>query len=160
MTATATLTIYARDYLLDDPRVNPTARRKFKAVLADVRGYGLPLFVWEVYRSRERQRALYAQGRTNQQLLEAGYTPEEIAKYRAMGFTSIRPVVTHARTPRYHGRGRAMDCCWLVDGKPSWNVPEEWWQTYGRAAKAHGLKWGGDWKKIKDKAHVQWEGQE
>ena len=152
------LTIYSRDYLLDDQRVNATARRKFKAVLADVRGRGLPLLVWEVFRTSEQQRALYAQGRTNEELLKAGYTPEEIARYRMQGYTSIKPIVTHARTPRYHGTGRAMDCCWLVDGKPTWNVPEEWWETYGRAAEAHGLKWGGRWK-MRDLPHVQYEGE-
>jgi len=158
MTATKQWTVTARDYLLDDQRVNATARRKFKAVLADVRGHGLPLLVWEVIRTREQQRALYAQGRTNEELLKVGYTPEEIALYRMQGYTSIKPVVTNLRTPRYHGTGRAMDCCWLVNGAPSWNVPNEWWETYGRAAEAHGLVWGGRWR-MRDLPHVQWEGE-
>ena len=51
-----------------------------------------------------------------------------------------------------------MDCCWLVDGKPTWNVPNEWWETYGRAAEAHGLVWGGRWR-MRDLPHVQWEGE-
>jgi len=51
-----------------------------------------------------------------------------------------------------------MDCCWLVDGKPTWNVPNEWWETYGRAAEAHGLTWGGRWK-MRDLPHVQYEGE-
>lgn len=155
-TKTKQLTLTSRDHLLDDPRVHPTAREKFKAVLKDVRGHGLPLFVWEVYRSREQQRALYAQGRTNAELLKVGYTPEEIARYRAQGYLASKPVVTKILNPRYHGTGRAMDCCWLIQGKLSWNAPAEWWQKYGSAAKAHGLKWGGDWK-MKDYAHVQWE---
>jgi peptidoglycan L-alanyl-D-glutamate endopeptidase CwlK len=148
-----------RDHLLDDERVHPIARRKFKAVLQDVRGHGLPLLVWEVYRSRERQRMLYAQGRTDAQLLKAGYTMQEIERYRAAGYTASKPKVTHAKTPRYHGRGLAMDCCWLVNGKPTWDVDMDWWQTYGRAAKAHGLVWGGDWK-MKDLPHVQYEPKE
>jgi len=147
-----------RDNLLNDPRVHPVAKRKFQAVLADVRSKGLPLLVWEVYRSREQQRALYAQGRTDAELRKAGFSDEEIAKYRKQGYLSTKPVVTNLRTPRYHGTGRAMDCCWLLDGKPTWNVPEEWWNTYGRAAEAHGLTWGGRWK-MRDLPHVQYEGE-
>ena len=158
MTAKKQWTVTARDHLLDDPRVNPAARRKFKAVLAHVRGRGLPLLVWEVYRSREQQRALYAQGRTNAELLKVGYTPEEIATYRAQGYLASKPVVTKILNPRYHGTGRAMDCCWLVDGKPTWNVDMSWWEMYGRAAEAHALKWGGRWK-MRDLPHVQYEGE-
>ena len=76
-------TVTIRDNLLNDPRVNATARQKFRAVLADVRSKGLPLLVWEVYRSREQQRALYAQGRTDAELRKAGFTDDEITKYRS-----------------------------------------------------------------------------
>lgn len=156
MTAVKTISVTSRDHLLNDPRVNAIARRKFLAVLQDVRGHGLPLLVWEVYRSREKQRALYAQGRSDEQLRKAGYTDSELKLYRVWGYTADKPIVTKIINPRYHGAGRAMDCCWLVNNKPTWDVPMEWWQTYGRAAKAHGLVWGGDWK-MKDLAHVQLE---
>jgi hypothetical protein len=151
-------TVTIRDNLLNDPRVNATAKRKFQAVLNDVRSKGLPLLVWEVYRSREQQRALYAQGRTDAELRKVGYTDEEIVQYRKQGYLSSKPQVTKILNPRYHGTGRAMDCCWLVGGAPTWNVPEEWWQTYGRAAEAHGLVWGGRWT-MRDMAHVQYEGE-
>jgi hypothetical protein len=153
-----TWTLTIRDNLLSDPRVNATARQKFRAVLNDVRSKGLPLLVWEVFRSREQQRALYAQGRTDAELRKAGFSDDEITKYRKQGYLSTKPVVTNLRTPRYHGTGRAMDCCWLLDGKPTWNVPEEWWNTYGRAAEAYGLTWGGRWK-MRDLPHVQYEGE-
>ena len=153
-----TWTVTTRDNLLNDPRVNPTARRKFQAVLNDVRSKGLPLIVWEVYRSREQQRALYAQGRTDAELRKAGFSDDEITKYRKQGYLSTKPIVTGMLNPKYHGTGRAMDCCWLVDGKPTWNVLEEWWNTYGRAAEAHGLTWGGRWK-MRDLPHVQYEGE-
>lgn len=150
------MTITSRDFLLNDPRVNAVARRKFLAVLADVRGHGLPLVVWEVYRSREKQRALYAQGRSDDQLLRVGYTRDELKLYRSWGYTPNKPIITKIINPRYHGTGRAMDCCWLVDGKLTWNVEQDWWQTYGSSAKAHELTWGGDWK-MRDLTHVQLE---
>lgn len=148
-----------RDALLYHPYVNPTARRKFEAVLQDVRGHGLPLVVWEVYRSREKQRALYAQGRSDEVLRKIGYADWEIKRYREWGYTVDKPVVTKILNPTFHGTGRAMDCCWLVNGKPTWNVLLEWWHTYGSAAKAHGLTWGGDWK-MRDYAHVQYDKKE
>ncbi|MEI6513647.1 MAG: M15 family metallopeptidase [bacterium] len=117
-----------RDMLLDDNRLSAEAKRKFLAVLKDVRSKGLPLLVWEVYRSPAKQLKLFIKG------------------------------LTRLRFPKWHGNGRAMDCCWLVDGKPTWNVPQEWWQTYGKAVRAHGLIWGGDWK-TRDCPHAQWEGK-
>lgn len=149
-----TISITDRDKLLDDPRVHPDARRKFRAVLQDVRGHGLPLVVWEVYRSKEQQRMYYAQGRTDAMLLARGFTAEEIQKARKRGFTADKPVITKLVNPQYHGLGLAMDCCWLVEGKYTWSVPTDWWETYGRAAKAHGLEWGGDWK-MRDLPHIQ-----
>jgi len=127
-------------------------------VLQDVRGHGQPLLVWEVFRSREQQRALYAQGRTDAELRKVGYSDDEIIQYRKQGYLSSKSVVTKILNPKYHGTGRAMDCCWLVDDKPTWDVPDEWWQTYGQAAEAHGLKWGGRWR-MRDLPHVQYEGE-
>jgi peptidoglycan L-alanyl-D-glutamate endopeptidase CwlK len=153
-----TWTVTSRDNLLNDPRVHHVARQKFRAVLADVRGKGLPLLVWEVFRSREQQRALYAQGRTDAELRRVGYSDEEIVQYRKQGYLSTKPIVTKLLNPKYHGTGRAMDCCWLVDGAPTWNVSADWWETYGRAAETHGLTWGGRWR-MRDLSHVQYEGE-
>jgi D-alanyl-D-alanine dipeptidase len=134
-------TVTIRDNLLNDPRVNPTAKRKFLAVLNDVRSKGLPLMVWEVYRSREQQRALYAQGRTDAELRKAGFTDDEIIQYRKQGYLSSKPVVTKILNPKYHGTGRAMDCCWLVEGKPSWNVPQNGGRRTGELPKC--MDWFG-----------------
>lgn len=148
------LSVTSRDHLLDDERVHPVFRRKAKAVLADVRGHELPLYVVEVFRTRGRQRMLYAQGRTDAQLRAVGFTEKEIAAYRRAGYSADKPVVTNSVSPYAHGRGLAMDCAWLVDGRVRWDAPAEWWEKYGSAAKAHGLIWGGDWK-MRDMAHVE-----
>ena len=92
------------------------------------------------------------------ELRRVGFSDDEIIQYRKQGYLSTKPVVTKILNPKYHGTGRAMDCCWLVNGAPTWNVPEEWWQTYGRAAEAHGLVWGGRWR-MRDLPHVQYEGE-
>lgn len=146
-----------RDHLLEDERVDPTFRRKARAVLQDVRGHGLPLVVVEVYRTVGRQRMYYAQGRTDDRLRRLGYTDRELAAYRRAGYTADKPKITYTMKPTAHGEGRAMDCAWLIGGTISWNAPLDWWQKYGSSAKAHGLTWGGDWK-MRDYSHVEWRG--
>ncbi len=144
----------ARDALLDHPRVKPEARSQFRKLVRAVRAAGLPLLVWETWRSPERQRLLYAQGRSDDALRRAGFDPEERKQARLAGFTADKPRVTRRLVPGPHSDGRAMDCCWLKDGRPSWNAPEEWWQRYGAEARALRLVWGGDWK-MRDCPHVQ-----
>ena len=91
--------------------------------------YGL----FEGYRSQERQRALYAQGRS-------------------------RPgaIVTNTPVPGFHGYGLAADIVWFDHaGTPHWDGPAEIWQLLGHAARTQGLDWGGEWR-FKDEPHVQW----
>ena len=152
------MTLTDRDYLLDVAGLNPDARRKFKALVAAVREKGYPLVVWETLRTWTQQRQLYAQGRTDAELLKVGYPAKEVIAARAAGYTAGKARVTWIRVPKFHGTGRAMDCVWLVNGKITWNPPAGWWALYGRAAKSYGLVWGGDWK-AQDLAHVQWEGK-
>lgn len=97
---------------------------------------------------------LYAQGRSDERLYSAGYSDREIALARRRGYTADKRIVTNLVYPFKHGEGLAMDCAWVVDGKVSWDVPLEWWQKYGSAAKAHGLTWGGDWR-MRDYGHVE-----
>lgn len=155
---TKTRTPDYRDYLLDNPRVHPKARTLFRAVLKELREAGYPAVVVEVYRSPERQRALYAQGRSDAVLSAKGYTQAEILKYRQMGYTSDKRVVTKVLSAGKHSQGRAMDIAWLIDGQLSWNAPEAWWEMYGQIAKKHGLTWGGDWK-FKDRPHCEYNGE-
>lgn len=150
--------VEARDYLLMDERVHPQARELFLELLRRVRAQGIPLVVVEVYRSKERQRMLYAQGRTDEQLRARGYTQEEIQRARKAGYTSEKKRVTNVMNAGMHSKGRAMDCAFLVDGKLRYDVRDEWWQAYGKTAKQLGLVWGGDWK-MADRPHVEYRGE-
>ncbi|MCS7301445.1 MAG: M15 family metallopeptidase [Fimbriimonadales bacterium] len=147
-----------RDHLLGDPRVHPKARELFQLVLKELREAGYPAVVVEVYRSPERQRMLYAQGRTDAQLKAEGYTEQEIRAARAAGRSASKPVVTK-RKDGMHAQGRAMDVAWLINNRISWDAPEQWWQAYGRIAKKYGLRWGGDWKTFPDRGHVEYRGE-
>lgn len=52
----------------------------------------------------------------------------------------------------WHNFGLAADYAFVVNGKVTWNGP---WDVFGRVARLCGLEWGGDWKKMTDKPHVQ-----
>jgi peptidoglycan L-alanyl-D-glutamate endopeptidase CwlK len=102
--------------------------RTFEAVLLSK---GIRVRLTCGYRSREVQDALYAQGRT---------APGRI--------------VTNARGGEsWHNYGLAADYVFIVDGRVSWDGP---WDRLGRVARSCGLEWGGDWKRFKDRPHVQW----
>ena len=45
----------------------------------------------------------------------------------------------------------------IVDRRYLWNIPQnhQFWRHLGSSARAHGLTWGGDWKRFPDGAHVE-----
>lgn len=98
---------------------------------------------WEIIptsgvRSTAQQQALYAQGRT---------TPGPIVTYA----DGVEKRSNHQ--VRADGYGHAIDFCFLVEGKPSWNLALPW-RLVGEAGKALGLEWGGDWKRP-DRPHLE-----
>lgn len=145
-----------RDHLLNHPTVKGNALSRFRRLLAEVRKAGYPLLVWEVYRSEQRQQELYCQGRSDVYLRKLGVSKTVIQQARLAGYTADKPRVTKKRIAGMHSMGRAMDCCWLVNEKPTWDAPDAWWRCYGENAKRVGLTWGGSWK-MADLAHVQWD---
>ena len=110
---------------------NPDLVRKVQAVISDLAGHGITAVVVEGKRSQARQNELYAQGRT---------TPGPVVTQ-----------VTHSK----HTDGKAADLWFRVRGKTTCSVSDEWWKLLGKAARAHGLTWGGDWHGFKDRPHVE-----
>ena len=145
---------HKNDGLLDDPHVNDTFARKMKAVLADIRGHGGQWYVTECYRPKERQRFLYSKGRSTATLRKAGFTDDEIKRYRSQGSKASDSRVTTILTSM-HCKGLACDIVPIVNGQLCWDAPSEMWTLIGSAAKAHGLVWGGSWKSFVDKPHVE-----
>jgi peptidoglycan L-alanyl-D-glutamate endopeptidase CwlK len=85
-------------------------------------------------------------------------TFEYQAKLYAQGRTAPGPVVTHSQPgDSMHHYGCAVDSCFsgsdpfLAKEKEA----EKLWSEYGRFAQAHGLVWGGDFKTLCDRPHVQ-----
>lgn len=141
------------DHLLNEPGVNQEFARKVRAVLQDIRGHGGSWYLFEVKRTRERQRFLFAIGRSTKVLLKNGYSIDEVNRFRKQGAKVNVPQVTGTLSSA-HLRGIAADIVPLIDGEPSWDVPKELWNLIGSSARAHGLVWGGNWKSV-DRPHVQ-----
>lgn len=119
--------------------VHPALTDKVTRILHALAELGVPMLVTDGVRTEAQQRALYAQGRTK---------PGKIVT----NADGVKVKSNHQ--PKADGYGHAVDCCFLVDGKPSWDhkLP---WRLYGEAAKALGLRWGGEFKSITDKPHVE-----
>lgn len=90
------------------------------------------IFTWG-FRSIDEQNKLYAKGRT---------APGNVVTNAYGGYS-------------WHNYGLAADYAFVVNGKVTWNGP---WATFGHIARQCGLEWGGDWKRMKDRPHVQWTG--
>lgn len=110
----ASLTARSTDLSL----LHPVVRKAVEAVLADLQKAKIPLFVFEAFRSPERQAYLYAQGRT-------------------------RPggIVTYAKPwQSYHQYGLAVDLVFGGPGAWTWDEPRRgmWRQMHEIGAK-HGL---------------------
>lgn len=119
--------------------VHPDLVAKVLKVLKAMEALGFPMMVTSGLRTAEEQARLYAQGRT---------APGK----KVTNVDGVRKKSNHQA--REDGFGHAVDCAFVVDGKPSWNerLP---WAAYGACAKALGLTWGGDWRSLRDMPHLE-----
>lgn len=87
--------------------------------------------------------------------LTSGLRPiDEQDRLYAMGRTKPGKIVTNARGGySWHNFGLAGDYAFVINGKVTWNGP---WAVFGKVARECGLEWGGDFKSIVDRPHVQW----
>lgn len=116
----------------DLDKLAPRFRARVEQLVERLQEAGQEPWVFETFRTRERQEWLYAQGRT-------------------------RPgaIVTRARdhTRSWHGFGLAVD---IIDRKRLWDAMPVFWRLLGEHSRALGLVWGGDWESFPDRPHVQW----
>lgn len=119
--------------------VHPTLVEKVKRILLSMEALGFSMMVTDGVRTLAQQQALYAKGRT---------TPGPIVTYA----DGVKVKSNH----QVHddGWGWAVDCTFLVDGKPSWSLTMPW-KLYGLEAQTLGLTWGGSWARLTDMPHVE-----
>lgn len=100
---------------------------------------GFDMYAFEGVRTLERQKELYAQGRTK---------PGNIV-------TNLDGVIKKSNHQmKDDGYGYAVDCVFIVDEKPSWSLQFPW-KLYGECVKSQGLTWGGSWNKLVDLPHAE-----
>lgn len=111
--------------------LDPQFARKLSLFEKKLAEHGVKVvFTWG-YRSIAEQNRLYAMGRN-----QAGKK------------------VTNARGGySWHNFGLAADYAFVINGKVTWDGP---WAMFGKIARECGLEWGGDFKTILDRPHVQW----
>ena len=125
------------------------------------------LIVTCTLRSAEDQARLYRNGRSlhairhrARALAEKWGRPDLAKILMDVGPQYGKTIRTNAAPGQsVHQYGMAIDCVVLVDGKPVWGDKKSHdlaiWREYGARAKSCGLEWSGDWKRFKEKPHVQ-----
>lgn len=119
------------------PTLHPDLEKKVKLILNAMLLLGFPMRVVQGVRTAEEQAKLYAQGRT---------APGSIV-------TNCDGIVKKSRhQPAADGFGHAVDCAFVGPQPFAESHP---WRLYGEMGKALGLLWGGDWKSLVDKPHIE-----
>lgn len=119
--------------------VHPILRIKVERILQAMSELGFQMMVFEGIRSTERQKKLYAQGRT---------APGNIV-------TNADGVIKKSNHQvKDDGYGYAVDCVFLEKNKPTWSLQYPW-KLYGAMVESQGLNWGGSWKSITDLPHAE-----
>jgi len=110
--------------------LQPLVKRQAKAIIDDMLMLGHEVRIVEGYRSKARQEALYAQGRT---------TPGRIV-------TNAKPGES------LHNYGVAVDFVFRREG---YDASKELWETLGTIGERNGFKWGGRWEDFVDRPHFE-----
>lgn len=119
--------------------VDPRLRAAVEKILPAMEALGFPMIVTDTVRTVQEQQALYAQGRT---------AP-------GLKVTNADGILKKSNHQLHDdGLGHAVDCCFLVKGKASWDTRMPW-KLYGAMAEALGLHWGGSWKALTDLPHIE-----
>lgn len=124
--------------------VHPALSTMIKHVLTFMAASGHPMMVINGTRTAAEQCLLFAQGRTS---------PGHIVT----NCDGLHKKSNHQ--PQADGYGHAVDCCFVVEGKPSWDIRLPW-KTYGKAVTDIGLSWGGDWTTLFDLPHAELKGKQ
>lgn len=115
-------------------KLHPDLQAAIGRIMAILEGLGHPMLLTDGYRTAKEQADLYAIGRSK---------PGKVVTHKN-GTTN----------PSIHQSGKAADLTFLHDGKPCW-CDQHPWQLYGELAKVLGLTWGGSWKGLVDKPHIE-----
>jgi peptidoglycan L-alanyl-D-glutamate endopeptidase CwlK len=124
--------------------LHPIVRAKCEAHMKACADAGMPIRITFTYRSNETQAALYAQGRTK---------PGKIVTNAKAGQSFHNYRLAYDGVPE-----KLLVLPNWGDNKRDQHVADAAWALYAQLGKAQGLEWGGDWRTIKDRPHMQFTG--
>lgn len=129
-------------------QITPKLRDGIPKILVAMNSIGFPMMITDTFGTVEDQQELWALGRTKPGPGVSATLPMGRTVTKADGIIKKSNHQAHA-----DGFGYAVDCCFVVDGKPSWNenLP---WEAYGALGNALGFNWGGNWPS-KDRPHLE-----
>jgi peptidoglycan L-alanyl-D-glutamate endopeptidase CwlK len=137
--------------------LHPAVLAAANALIERTYARGVPILITQGLRTKAEQNALFAKGRTQEQLNAVGLShvtaqPKEAKVTNAIGGTS------------YHNYGLAIDFALLLPNgsSVSWDTSRDddddkvsdWMEVVDEANKL-GFEWGGDWTSFKDLPHLQ-----
>lgn len=153
-----------------DGRVDPggrTLKRMVKAAPAMTDDWGGDSAKWSQEKklssldSRLRRKTV----RVIESLQSQGFKPKIVYAWRSVavqlelvkkGNSKVRFSFHNAQKKNGTPNAYAAD---IIDKRWAWNKEAKtngFWEALGKAAKAEGLFWGGDWRSFKDWAHIQY----
>lgn len=121
--------------------LHPDIRDKAVKFLELADKIGINVIITCTWRSNQEQADLYAKGRTAPGGIVTNALPGE----------SKHNLVDEQGFPA----AKAFDVVPLVAGKPVWNSKDPVWHVLGGIGKGLGLKWAGDWKRMKEFPHFE-----
>jgi hypothetical protein len=119
-------------------RLHPDLTAALARILPAMAAFGTPMIPFEGERTLERQQRLHAQGRNG-----VGKIVTNCDGVKNKSMHQVQP----------DGLVHAVDCVFLVEGKPSWADTHPW-ALYGSMVVACGLRWGGKFPSI-DSPHAE-----
>lgn len=130
--------------------LRPEFRVKVEEMLGILDGTGFKYRIIEGFRSTAVQKAYYAQGRNNVEVVNEWRRRANLGPITE----KANKVITKCdgeRVKSKHQSGLAVDIVPVVDGKLLWETSsekaKELWTHLGQVGKMVGLEWGGDWDK-------------
>ncbi len=139
--------------------------KAMKAEFDRVTEEAVTLLIYCTHRPLREQAILYRQGRSLRSIRAkaAALRSQYGMEHEAEILLSVPPqyetqIVTYAtpgQSPHNKTPALAIDAVPMKAGVALWGS-RELYELYGRLARKHGMKWGGDWRgKKRDKPHVQ-----
>ena len=136
--------------------LHPIMLELYKLWLKECIIEGLDILVTQTDRSMELQAAYFSQGRETLPQVNAR---RKIVKLAPITEKENRIVTKAAPGKSPHNERKALDFVPLADGKLAWNRIDLFDKAGAIARRitfnGYSLEWGGDFKTIKDKPHIQ-----